>query len=321
MRVFVTGASGFIGSAVVKELLQAGHQVTGLARSEASAKALLALGAQVHRGSLQDLDSLRSGAAASEGVIHLAFIHAFSDGSVWQRLRVLLSLLWGGVVTAFVSMLVDTDRAAVEAMGEVLAGSNRPLVVAFGTMAMRPGRIATEQDEADPASAGGARGTTEAVVLGLKARGVRACVVRLPPTVHGAGDKAFIPHHIKDARKSKSAAYIGDGSNRWPAVHRLDAAVLFRLVLEKGAAGARYHAVADQGVPFKDVAAVIGRRLNVPAVSVTEKAAEKRLGFLARFFAVDNPVSAAWTQQQLDWKPTQPSLLADLDTPEYYKTQ
>ncbi|WP_375756392.1 SDR family oxidoreductase [Corallococcus exercitus] len=292
MRVFVTGASGFIGSAVVPELLGAGHQVVGLARSEASARALEAVGAEVQRGSLEDLDSLRAGAARADGVIHLAFIHDFSR---YQD-------------------SIRADTRAIEVLGGVLEGSQRPLVIAAGLLGLAPGRIAMETDAASPSG----RGVSEETMLALATRGVRTSIVRLPPSVHGKGDHGFVPHLIASARQKGVAVYVGEGANRWPAVHRLDAARLFRLALERAPAGARLHAIADEGVPTRDIANVIGRRLGVPVVSKAPAEASDFLGFLGAFFALDAPASGALTREQLGWRPVEPGLLADLDSDHYF---
>jgi nucleoside-diphosphate-sugar epimerase len=309
MRVFVTGASGFIGSAVVKELIGAGHQVTGLARSDASAQALIAAGAKAHRGTIEDFESLRSGAAAADGVIHAAFFHAFSHASIATRLRVMFGGSPRGMFLRFLATALETDRRAIEALGGALQGPDRALVAAFATMALPPGRPGTEKDSTDPRAAGGPRGESEKAVLALASRGVRASVLRLPPSVHDEVKQGFVTRVIDLARKKHVSAFVGDGSNRWPAVHRLDAAHLFRLALEKGTAGARYHGVAEEGISFRAIAGVIGRRLNVP---VAAKPA-KHFGFLGSFVAADNPVSSQLTQEQLGWRPTQPALLSDLE--------
>ena len=294
MRVFITGASGFVGSAVVAELIAAGRQVLGLARSEASALSVAAAGAQVHRGDLTDLESLRSGAAATDAVIHTAFIHDFSK----------------------FAENCEIDRRAIEALGAALAGSNRPLIVTSGTGLLTPGHLATE-DTVRPTGSAIPR-VSEQAGLSLVSQGVRVSAMRLPPTVHGDGDHGFVPILIGLARDKGVAAYVGDGNNRWPTVHRLDAAQLYRLVLEKGTAGAVYHAVAEQGVPFREIAGVIGRRLNVPFVSKTPEEAAQHFGWFAHFAAMDNPASSAKTQEQMGWRPTRPGLISDLDHPRYF---
>ncbi len=304
MRVFVTGASGWIGSAVVPELIGAGHQVTGLARSDASAAALTAAGAEVRRGTLDDLDVLRSAAAASDGVIHLAFKHDIAFTGDFQG-------------------AADADRRAVETLGEVLADSERPLVIASGTLGVAPGRMATEQDGHDPALAhpgGGPRtrqGTAE-VTLSLADRGVRSSVLRLPPTVHGDGDNGFMAAIVGIARQKGVSGYIGDGSNRWPAVHRLDAAHLFRLAVEHAPAGSTLHAVADEGVPIRAIAEVIGRQLDLPVASIAPEDAAGHFTWLAQFLALDSPASAALTRELLGWQPAQPGLIEDLEKGHYF---
>lgn len=292
MRVFVTGASGWIGSAVVPELIGAGHQVLGLARSDASAAAIAAAGAEVLRGDLDDLDTLRAGAASSDGVVHLAFVHDF---------------------TRFEDA-VGADARAIEAMGAALEGSGKPLVIASGTPAV-PGRVATERDEPAPGGPAAGRAANAHAALDMAARGVRSSVVGLPRTVHGEGDHhGFIARLIGIARDKGVAGYVGDGSSRWPAVHVLDAAHLFRLAVEQAPAGSRLHAVGDEGVPVRDIAGVIGRHLNLPTASV----AAEDFGWLGQFLAVDQPASSALTRELLGWRPVQPGLIEDLDKGHYF---
>lgn len=297
MPVFVTGASGFIGSAVVTELLGSGHQVVGLARSDDAAATIARLGAEVYRGDLEDVAGLRAAAVASDGVIHLGFIHDFSryDNSV------------------------SVDADAVEAFGTALENSDRPLVIASGVAALRDGDApATERDAPHPAfpRAGAAQRT-----ISLAERGIRSSVVRLPPTVHGEGDHGFVPTLIDIAREKQVSGYIGAGSNRWPAVHRLDAANLFRLALEKAPGGSVLHAIDDEGVPTRVIAEVIGRHLDVPVVSIDTDEAATHFGWLGTFFAADLPTSNVLTRQLLDWRPTHPGLIEDLDNGHYFDTK
>ena len=303
MRVFLTGATGWLGSAVVPELIGAGHEVTGLARSDTSAAALAGAGVQVYRGDLYDLDNLHAAAGASDGVIHLAFDVESAFSGNFQG-------------------AVEADRRAVEALGEALTGSDRPLVIASVTLVLTPGRVGTEQDPpgVDPAAGGGprARLATEQVALSFATQGVRSSVVRLPPTCHGDGDHGFLAALVGIARAKGVSGYIGDGSNRWPAVHRLGAAHLFRLGLEKAPAGAKLHVVADEGVPIRTIAELIGRHLNLPVTSIPADQASEHFGPLAGFLAADNPASSTLTRELLGWHPTHPRLLEDLDKGHYF---
>jgi nucleoside-diphosphate-sugar epimerase len=291
MRVFVTGATGFVGTAVVQELMQAGHEVLGLARSDAGAQSLAAAGAKVHRGDLEDLDSLRSGAAASDGVIHLAFIHDFSK----------------------FKEICETDRSAIEALGDALAGSNRPLVITSGTGMGNtvPDQPATEDNF--NAQHPNPRSASELAGISAAERGVNVSVVRLPQ-VHDRDKQGLVTYSIALAREKGVSAYISDGLNRWPAVHRLDAALVYRLALEKGTAGARYHAVAEEGITARAIAEAIGRGLKIPAVSKSAAEASVHFGWLGMFAGMDMPASSVLTQQRLGWRPTQKAgMIDDLD--------
>jgi nucleoside-diphosphate-sugar epimerase len=294
MRVFVTGASGWIGSAVVPELIGAGHKVVGLARSDAAAAALAEAGAEVQRGSLDDLEVLRSAAAASDGVIHLAFKHdvAFS----------------GGFPAA-----AEADLRAIETFGAALDGSGRPLVIASGLAGLKPGVVATEADAPDAGAPGSHRARSEQVALGLAGSGVRSSSVRLAPTVHGEGDNGFIARIVEIARETGVSGFVGEGANHWPAVHRLDAARLSRLALESAPAGSVLHAAAEEGVPTRAIAEAIGRRLDLPVTPV----AEAHFGWLGVFFGMDIQASSALTRELLGWEPTHPRLLEDLESGRY----
>ena len=296
MRVFVTGATGFIGSAVVRELIDAGHEVVGLARSDQAAAALEDAGAEVHRGALDDLDSLRSGAAAADGVIHTAYIHDFSQMENAAR----------------------SDLLAIETLGAALEGSGRPLVVTTGTALIRPGHMVTEEDSVGPDSVAHRRLDAERTAKALAARSVRTSIIRPGASVHGEGDHGFVPVLIDIARTRGVSAYIGDGSNRWPAVHRLDAAHLYRLALEQAPAGSVFHAIDDEGVATRDIAEVIGRHLNLPVVSVASEHAAEHFGWIGAFFAIDAPASSKLTQERLGWRPTHSGLIADLEAGHYF---
>lgn len=296
MRVFVTGATGFVGSAVVRDLLDAGHQVLGLSRSDAGAASLEAAGAEVHRGSLDDHASLRAGAAKADGVIHTGFNHDFS------RFK----------------ESCEEDRHVIAALADELVGSDSPLLVTSGTGLLQLGRPSTENDASNVGSLVIPRVASEEATMAASERGVRASLVRLPPSVHGVGDHGFVPLLINLARQKGVAAYVGDGENRWPAVHRLDAARVYRLALEHSAVEPRYHAVAEEGITFRKIAEIIGRRLNVPVVSKSGDEAAEHFGWFAHFAGMDSPASSARTAEVLGWKPTQPDLLSDIDQDAYF---
>jgi nucleoside-diphosphate-sugar epimerase len=289
MRVFVTGATGFVGSAVVEDLLKHGHTVVGLSRSEENAAKLKAAGAEALPGDLTDLESLKKGAAESDGVIHCGFIHDF------QRFAEVCAI----------------DAEAIKTMGDALAGADKPLIVSSGVAIISPGKLATEDMQA-PMLPNFPR-VSEKVAFEQMTKGVRAMAVRLPPTTHGEGDHGFMTILINTARAKGQAAYLGEGSNVWPATHRTDAAMVYRLALEKGEAGVSYHAIAEQGVPFKEIEGIIGRKLGLPVVSKTEEEAAEYFGWFGHFATLDAPASGAWTQEKLGWKPTGVGLLADMD--------
>ncbi|MGH2907989.1 MAG: SDR family oxidoreductase [Solirubrobacteraceae bacterium] len=303
MRVFVTGASGWIGSAVTTELISAGHRVVGLARSDESAAALEALGADALRGDVQDLDVLRAGARDSEGVVHLAFRHevAFRDGDP--------------------EAAVASDRAAIDAIGDALAGTDRPLAIASGVAGLTPGAVATERERPEPRPGVGGRVLSERAALALAERGVRSMSVRFAPTVHGDGDRGFVKIIAEADRGNGLAAYVGDGANRWSAVHRDDAARLVRLGIEGAPAGSVLHAVAEEGVAMRDIAEAIGEGLGIPSGSISGEDAAAHFGFLAGFVGMDMPVSSAITRELLGWTPGGPGLLEDIAAGHYFEAR
>ncbi|GAA4863388.1 SDR family oxidoreductase [Actinomycetospora straminea] len=293
MKVFVTGATGFVGSAVVDELVAAGHEVVGLARSDAGAAAVTAAGAQVRRGDLADLDGLREAAAAADAVVHTAFVHDFA---------------------AFAAS-AETDRRAIEALGGALVGSDRPLVVSAGTAGLAVGRLATEDDVPGE----GSPRVSEQTALAFADRGVRAIALRLPPSVHGEGDHGFVPHTIDIARAAGVSGHPGDGSQRWPSVHRRDAARAYRLAIESAPAGTRLHAVHDEGVPVRAIAEVIGRHLDVPVAAIPAERVEEHFGWIGMFLGLDMAATGARTRELLGWTPTEVGLLADLEAGHYFR--
>ncbi len=297
MRLFVTGATGFIGTAVVKELLSAGHQVVGLARNDSSANKLTQAGAEVHRGELSDVDSIAAGAASCDGTIHLAFIHDFSQ---YDR---------NG----------EIDRNAVSAMVDALAGSNKPLVITSGLTVVSTKGTITEDDVATRDAVSWLRGLSESIALKAADKGVRSSIVRLPPSVHGKGDKAFVPALIEIARRTGISAYVGDGANRWPAVHRFDAARLYRLAAESAPAGSCLHGVAEEGIIFREIAEAIGRGLNLPVLSISEEKADDHFGWIAKFAMADSPASSQKTRDILGWKPIEMELATDMEASNYFR--
>lgn len=291
MRIFVTGATGFIGSAVVKELISAGHQVVGLARSDKAAASLNAVGAEVHRGKLDDLSSLCSGAAAADGVIHLAFDNSFTD--------------FAGAIT--------DDLHAIETIGDTLAGSGKPFVItSVTTMVPSLGRPATEDDQAQDGSPGSPRSAAEKMAIALAERGVRSSAVRLAPCVHDASSQGFATRLADLARDKGFSAYVGDGSNRWPAIHRSDVAKLFRLAVESAPAGSRLHGAGEEGISFRNIAEAIGLHLNLSVSGISREAADEHFGWLAPFVSMDNPTSNALTRKRFGWEPVGPTLIADI---------
>lgn len=296
MRVFITGGSGHVGTAVTNELIANGHEVTGLARSDASAAKLEAAGASVVRGELGDLDRLEQGARGADGVIHCGFIHDFANFAAAGQV----------------------DRVAIETLGKALRGTQKPLLVTSGLAGLAPGRTATELDEVDPAIHGRIPRVSEATALALAADGINAGVVRLPPSTHGANDHGFVGSLISIAREKGSAGYVGDGLNHWAAGHVLDAARVYRLALENAVPGRRYHVVGDAGVTLKEIATVIGRKLGVPVRSVSAEDAPEQFGWMARFAQLDARASCELTQQWLGWAPTEIGLLEDMETGTYF---
>ncbi|WP_446743373.1 SDR family oxidoreductase [Silvibacterium acidisoli] len=319
MHVFVTGATGFIGFPIVKELIAAGHQVTGMARSEVSGKKLLEAGAQVRVGTVEDLEGLRRGALAADGVIHTAFYHQLSHVPLGTRLRIFLGGTPGGIVQRFMGAAAAADRRAIETMAASL-GKGSPLVATFGTLAMKPGVLATENDTYDnrPKALGVVRARNEDVLKEWAVRGLRTSIIRLPPIVHGPTAYGLASLLIPMAKKKKESAYVGDGMNRWPSVHYLDAAHLFRLAFEQGAAGGTYHVVDEEGIPFREIAQVIGQRLKVPVVSKSADEAKKQFGFIGPAVPIDNPTSSKLTRERLNWKPAHMGLLADLQQTDFF---
>lgn len=301
MHIFITGGSGLTGPAIIAELIAAGHTVLGLARSDRAAARLRALGAETLRGSLEELDSLREGARATDGVIHMAFGGSFADPED----------------------LVQRDVTAIETLGRALAGSGKPFVSTSGTLVMTAGHVSTEQDAPDPESIASFRIPGEQACLAFAEQDVRSSVVRLAPTVHGPGDVGFIPALIAAARRTGVSIYIGDGANRWPAIHRLDAASLFRLAAEKAPAGSVLHGAGESAITIETIALQIGRILGIPTTSMTLEEAATHIGnpFLAGYFATDVPASSAHTRALLGWTPTHPTLLEDLETSDYFSPQ
>lgn len=323
MRVFVTGATGFVGTAVIDELHAHGHSVIGLARTSEGAKRLSHKGVEVIRGNLEDPGCLKSGASKADGVIHLAFMHNPSKASLGSLLRIILGGAPSGIINRFMAATTAAEKRVLTTIGNELKNSGRPFVTTFATMGLadssRRQNSSTEDDVPNARSPGIARARLEEDVEALASTGVRATMVRLSPSVHGPGDGGLIPEIIKLSRKNKKSVYVADGSNRWPAVHVHDAAKLFRLALEEGVAGSRYHAVAEEGVPFRMIAEKLAERLQVPVASETSGKAAKHFGWLNPFVTCDNPCSSEATRSQLGWQPTEPGLISDLSQRFYYE--
>lgn len=315
MKVFVTGATGWVGSAVVSELLKAGHSVTGLTTSDNGAKKLESLGVNAVVGKLSNLPILHDEASRADGVIHTAFIHDLAHMSLPTRLRLFAGAVNGGIVSSFMRILVETETKAIKSLGSGLEGNGGALVVTSGIVNLPQGTLATEQFAHVAAPN---RGFSEKAAFDFIPKGVRASAVRLPPTVHGAGDRGFVPSIIKSAQKAGISAYVGDGTNQWSAVHRMDAARLFRLALENNRPGAVYHGVGESGVQFKDIAALIAQKFQLPLTTLEGKRAAKHFGMIAAFVGLDNPASSDWTRQELGWAPEHAGLLADMNE-NYFK--
>ncbi|MEK4518015.1 SDR family oxidoreductase [Paenibacillus sp. FSL H8-0122] len=317
--MFVTGASGFIGSAVVRELLEGGHEVAGLVRSKEAAQRLEASGTRAVRGSVENTDLLRREAAEADAVIHTAFYHKFSHASLKMKLKIMLGGSPARTPARFMEAAVETELRAIEAFGASLSGRSGGLVIAMPTMTLTPGRLAAEDDRGDASSIGGGRLASENALLALAGSGVRASLVRLPPIVYGTGDRGgLLPSLIRSARSKGAAAYIGQGANRWPAVHRLDAARLFKLAAEQAPAGTRFHAAGEEGVPFRQIAEAIAQQVNLPAKRIEAAEASSFYGWLGPFVSADNPVSSALTRERFGWNPQERGLLAEIAQGDYF---
>ncbi|OWR32998.1 3-beta hydroxysteroid dehydrogenase [Saccharibacillus sp. O23] len=319
MRVWVTGASGFIGSAVIRELVENGHQASGLVRSAEAAERLEASGARAVRGSIEQTDLLRKEAGEADAVVHTAFYHKFSHAGLSAKLRIMLGGSPARIPARFMQTAIETDRRAIEAMGTALSRRSGALTIAMPTMTLSPGLLATEDAAGDVSSVGGGRVVSEKTLLALADRGVRASLVRLPPIVYGAGDSGgLLPSLIAIAKKKGTAAYVGEGLNRWSSVHRLDAARLFRMAVEQAEAGTKLHAAAEEGMAFKEIAENISRHANLPLKRLESAEADAYFGWLSAFAAADNPVSSALTRQRLGWEPTERDLRQEMERGHYF---